>query len=205
MKRKGLLVVVLAMYASGFVRPADVEPPNAGRGAGTVPVWNPHHPTPDNPPLQVRVLVLNYDPLVPSEGNRRLSEVFKWNNPAKLAAEYKEAMEYASGGYLRFAIVDWRNLNEIYAQEDGNRYTVEEYVRNRRQGKGWRDRGMADYPRLLREQHVVPPVDDGRVDEVWIFSDHFFGLWEASMAGPGSFFINGGVYPQVPSRRPFAF
>ena len=25
------------------------------------------------------------------------------------------------------------------------------------------------------------------------------------MAGPGAFFINGGVYPEVPSHRPFAF
>ncbi|MBL8799229.1 MAG: Ig-like domain-containing protein [Planctomycetia bacterium] len=200
-----VVLAVLVVLVSGLLLPADVTPPNAGRGAGTVPVWNPHRAAPDNPPLQVRVLVLNYDPLVPAEGNRRLSEVFKWNNPAKLAAEYQEAMEYASGGYLRFEIVEWRNLNEIYAQEDGHRYTVEEYVRNRRQNKGWRERGMADYPRLLREQHVAPLVDDGRVDEVWVFSDHFFGLYEASMAGPGAFFINGGVYPQVPTLRPFAF
>jgi hypothetical protein len=205
MNRWGRLAVAFLLVSSGFVCAAEVEPPNGGRGAGTVPIWNPYRATPDNAPLTVRVLVLNYDPIVPAENHRRLSEVFGWNNPAKLATEYREAMEYASGGYLRFEIVAWRNLNEIYAQEDGHRYTVEEYVRNRRQGKGWRERGMADYPRLLREQHVVPLVDDGLVDEVWVFSDHFFGLWEASMAGPGAFFINGGVYPQVPSRRPFAF
>lgn len=205
MKLGGPVAAILSVLSSGLALPADGELPNAGRGAGTVPIWNPHRAVPGNPPLTVRVLVLNYDPLVPAENHRRLSEVFRWNNPAKLAKEYKEAMEYASGGYLRFEIVAWRNLNEIYAQDDGQRYTVEEYVRNRRQGKGWRERTMADYPRLLREQHVVPLVDDGLVDEVWIFSDHFFGLYEASMAGPGAFFINGGVYPQVPSRRPFAF
>lgn len=205
MNRRKLLAVILPLLLVGSVVAADGEPPNGGRGAGTVPVWNPHRPAADNPPLQVRVLVLNYDPLVPSEGNRRLSQVFKWNNPAKLATEYKEAMEFASGGYLRFEIVEWRNINEIYAQEDGFRYTIEEYVRNRRTGKGWRERIMADYPRLLREQNVAPLVDDGRVDEVWIFSDHYFGLFEASMAGPGAFFINGGVYPQFPTRRPFAF
>jgi hypothetical protein len=205
MNRLATLAVVFTLLSAGVVRTAEVEPPNAGRGAATVPVWNPHRPTPDNPALAVRVLVLNYDPVVPAEGHRRLSQVFRWGNPAKLGADFKEAMEYASGGYLRFNIVEWRNLNEIYAQEDGNRYTVEEYVRNRRQGKGWRERGMADYPRLLREQNVVPLIDEGLVDEVWVFSDHFFGLWEASMAGPGAFFINGGVYPQVKLRRPFAF
>jgi hypothetical protein len=114
-------------------------------------------------------------------------------------------MERASGGYLQFELVEWRNLNEIYAQADGHRYTVAEYVKNRRSGNGWHEQGGgADYPRILREQNVAPLVDEGRVDEVWIFSDHYFGLWEASMAGPRSFNINGGVYPQVASQRPFA-
>lgn len=191
----------------GLAATLAAQPPYQGRGAGTVPLWSPYTPAPGNPPLTVRVLVLNYDPLVPSEQYRRLSEVFRWGNPARMATQYKEAMEHAAGGYLRFEIVQWRNLNAIYHQEDGKNYTVEEYVRNRRTGKGWRKGGggMADYPRLLRENNVEPLVDAGLVDEVWVFSDHFFGLWEASMAGPGAFFINGGVYPKVPTRRPFAF
>jgi hypothetical protein len=206
MNRLCSLAVILVLLSSGSASRADVKPPSPRRGAGTVPIWNPHRPAPGNPSLTVRVLVLNYDPLVPAEANRRLSQVFNWNNPAKLATDYKDAMEYASGGYLRFEIAEWRNLNEVYAQSDGKRYTIEEYVRNRRESKGWREGAdRADYPRLLHEQHVAPLVDDGLVDEVWIFSDHFFGLFEASMAGPGAFFINGGVYPEVPSRRPFAF
>jgi hypothetical protein len=198
-------LALLLMFPAAASFAAEIVAPNGGRGAGTVPVWNPSRTAADTTPLTVRVLVLNYDPIVPSEGHKRLTEVFGWNNPARLAIEYKEAMEYAAGGYLRFEIAEWRNINEIYAREDGHRFTVEEYVRNRRGGNGWGEHGNADYPRLLREQHVVPLVDDGRVDEVWIFSDHFFGVYEASMAGPGAFFINGGVYPQVPSRRPFAF
>jgi len=205
MIRSLALAILLTALPAAPALPADVEPPNAGRGAGTVPVWNPHRPEAGNAPLTVRVLVLNYDPIIPAEEYQRLSEVFRWNSPARQATAYKEAMEYAAGGYLRFEIAEWRNLNEIYAKEDGYRYTVEEYVRNRRKGGGWGEHGNADYPRLLREQNVVPLVDDGLVDEVWVFSDHFFGLWEASMAGPGAFFINGGVYPQVSSRRPFAF
>ncbi len=168
-------------------------------------IWNPLPLAPDNQPQVVKVLVLNYDPIAPGEGYRPLTRIFGWANAATRATEYKELMERASGGYLRFEIVEWRNLNDIYALQGGYRYTIEEYVRNRRSGKGWRKDGQADYPGLLREQNVVPLVDEGLVDEVWIFSDHFFGLWEASMAGPRSFFINGGVYPRVPSQRPFAF
>jgi hypothetical protein len=131
--------------------------------------------------------------------------VFKWASPERLATRYKSEMEFASGGWLKFEIVEWRNLNEIYAQLDGHRYTPDEYTFNRRNGAGWHKGGGQDYPRLLAEQGVPALIDAGKVDEVWIFSDHYFGLWEASMAGPGAFFINGGVYPEVLSHRPFAF
>lgn len=176
--------------------PPSIEP---GR------IWNPMRPAADNHPLTLRILVLNYDPVVSAEGQRRLSEVFKWNEPERLALRYRAAMEFAAGGAIRYEIAEWRNLNEIYAQRDGYRYTVEEYVKNRRAGGGWHDGKGQDYPRLLREQGVAEMVSRGLVDEVWIFSDHFFGVWEASMAGPGAFNINGGVYPEVPATRPFAF
>lgn len=174
------------------------------------PLVNPFRETDTNPVITVRVLVLNYDPLVPSEGNRRLHTVFRWNDPRVLAKRYQELLELASGGAVRFQVVEWRDLNEVYAQKDGYRYQPDEYVRLRRAGKGWHDGGGQDYPRLLNEQGVPAlvdaPVDDPRrVDEVWIFGDHFFGLWEASMAGPGAFFINGGVYPEVQTKHPFAF
>src|SRR5262245_6719747 len=161
MPRPGIIVPTLLTSLVALSLHAGERPPNPGRGAGTVPIWNPHHPAPGNPPLTVRVLVLNYDPIVPAEGHRRLSQVFHWNEPARLASDCKEAMEYATGGYLRFEIVAWRNLNEIYAREDGYRYTVAEYVRNRRNGSGWGEHGNADYPRLLREQNVAPLVDGG--------------------------------------------
>src|ERR1700730_3719172 len=125
MNRCAALIVSMAILSASPILRADIDPPNGGRGAGTVPVWNPHRPAQGNPPLNVRVLVLNYDPTVPTEGNRKLSEVFKWNDPAKMATQYKEAMEYATGGYLQFEIVEWRNLNEIYAATDGLRYTIE--------------------------------------------------------------------------------
>ncbi len=171
----------------------------------------PFVPTADNPQIVVRVLVLNYDPFVPSEGGRRLHEVLGFNDPRVLADGYQRWLEWASGGAVRFIIEEWRDLNQIYAQQDGYRYEAEEYVRLRRSANPeWHDGGGMDYPRLLAEQGVPAridtPADSGqRIDEVWIFGDHCFGLWEASMAGPGAFFINGGVYPEVPTQRPFAF
>lgn len=215
-RSSNLPVAVCAMlfFGMGRIVQAQVAPggssaipalPSTPASSEAGRIWNPMPAAKDNHPLTLRILVLNYDPIAPRESQGRLSEIFKWNAPERLALRYRAAMEYATGGAIRYEIVEWRNLNEIYAQRDGSRPTIEEYVKNRRAGGGWHDGKGADYPRLLREQGVAEMVSRGMVDEVWIFSDHFFGLWEASMAGPGAFNINGGVYPEVPSTRPFAF
>jgi hypothetical protein len=207
-RRQVLWVLAVTLAASIWERPSFSQTSKAGKAQSdrnaSKALWNPFHEAPDNHTLVQKVLVLNYDPFVPSEQGKRLREVFRWNNPMRLVEEYKQAMEYASGGALQYEIVEWRNLNEIYAQRDGYRYTPDEYAANRRTDKGWHDGGGADYPRLLHEQRVEPLIDAGLIDEVWVFSDHYFGLWEASMAGPGAFNINGGVYPEVATQRPFA-
>ena len=198
---RSLLLSALLLICGSPVQAQDAE---------RKPIQNPFRATPENQPIAVRVLVLNYDPIVSSEGNQRLHAVFKWSDPHALAAQYQESLESAAGGAVKFQVVEWRDLDEIYAKKDGYRYTPEEYVKLRRAGKGWHEGGGQDYPRLLKEQGVpalidAPVGDAHRADEVWIFGDHYFGLWEASMAGPGAFFINGGVYPEVPTSRPFAF
>lgn len=205
MGRTAGLYLAVVIVSAGVIRASAQERVGPAGVVMEGSVWNPWKGGKDDRALKVKVLVLNYDPLVPSEKNRRLSEVFQWGSPERLAARFKAEMEFAAGGYLKFEIVEWRNLNEIYALKDGYRYKVEEYVFNRRNNSGWHKPGEPDYPGVLEEQEVAALIDAGKVDEVWIFSDHYFGVWEASMAGPGAFFINGGVYPQVPSQRPFAF
>jgi hypothetical protein len=152
-------------------------------------------------PIVIKILVLNYAPI---HEDRRLWEIFNWNDPRKLAEEYAADLHKASGGLVSFEIAEWRDLDEIYARVDEEPPSLADYVKGRREGT-LKEGNPPDYPRLIDEQKVVPLIDDRAVDEVWIFGDHFFGLWEASMAGPGAFFINGGVYPEVKSRRPFAF
>ena len=151
--------------------------------------------------IKLKVLVLNYDPII---GGKRLHMELNFNDPRSLADGYMADMKSATKGLIDFEIVEWRDLDEIYAREDGGIYKVEDYVKMRRANSGWPKSIVADYPRLLNEQGVVPRIDEGSIDEVWVFGDHYFGLWEASMAGPGAFNINGGVYPRCCTTQPTA-
>lgn len=80
---------------------------------------NPTSPGAAIEPLRIKILVVNYDPIVPEEGNRRLYEIFGWSNPRTLAEGYKADLERASGGAVQFEIVEWRDVNEIPAFDNG--------------------------------------------------------------------------------------
>lgn len=168
--------------------------------------WVPRQfaPSVGNPRQTVRALVLNFDPRIPSEGNRRLWEIFGWNDPRMLARQFEADLEFATGGAIDVQIVQWRDLDEFPLFSDGFRYSPDQYVANRRAGSGWHD-GGADFYHLARQQNLASLVNSNLIDEVWCFGDHFFALFgEAWMAGPNSFFINGPSFPDTGFDRAIA-
>lgn len=172
------------------------------------PTWNFAPPiapiTPTNPVQTVRVIVLNFEPTVPSQGNQRIWEVFGWNDPRDLAAGFLSDVEYASGGAINYEIVEWRDLNEFPIFEDGTRYNADQYVQNRMTNTGW-STSTADFYAIAEQQGLAELVNDNVIDEIWAFGDHYFSLFgEAWMAGPQSFFINGPSYPDFAVDRAVA-
>src|SRR5262249_26998907 len=65
----------------------------------------PEHPntrTPEHPASVVvtpKVLVINYDPVIPGEGGKRLHEAGNWRDPRTLADAYTADLKECSGGY----------------------------------------------------------------------------------------------------------
>ena len=174
-------------------QPWPIEPPNFVASA-------------TNLVIRPRVLVLNFSPRIASEGNKLLWEVFGWHDPRQLAAGFIRDLSYVSSGAVVPEIVEWRDLDEFPAFEDGFRYAPETYLANRRIGAKapWHE-GKADFYAIARQQGIARLVNQDKIDEVWLFGDHYFNLLgEDWMAGPGAFFINGSVFPNFPTDRAFA-
>lgn len=162
--------------------------------------------SPTNRVVRPKVLVLDFSPRIASEGNRRLWEVFGWHNPRELAAGFVRDLAHISGGAVQYEVVEWRELDEFPVFTDGTRYAPSEYIANRRIGPAapWKE-GTADFYQIAREHGFAKLVNEGKIDEVWLFGDHYFNLLgEDWMAGPGAFFINGSVFPDFPTDRAFA-
>lgn len=168
-------------------------------------------------PLRVKVLVLEFNPLIPAHLHspddpnaepKGLREVAGWNDPVPLAAGYMRDFRDASGGLVQFEIVEWLIVRRFQKKTDGFVYTPESYMTCLRGGttgnQAWHDPDGVDYPHMIDEFNLVPRVESGEIDEVWMMGLPYFGYWESAMAGKDAFYINGGVYDRVPCRRRFA-
>jgi hypothetical protein len=159
----------------------------------------------NKPKIEVKVLVLNYDPLVSKAGGgkERLHEALKWYDPRKLVEGYVADLDRATARSVSLKISEWRDLDQFPVKRDGFKYDLEAYLKCHHEGKGWHRRDAVDYARVIAENKVPELVENGTVDEVWLFGGPYFGYWESAMAGPRSFYINGGPVRGVECKRPF--
>lgn len=156
--------------------------------------------------IVVKVLVLNFDPIIDATNETRLHAACRWYDPRELAKGYVDDIQQASGGLIRYEIVEWQDVDAFPLKADGFVYTKDEYMRCHERGEGWHAADGADYPQTIAKFDLVKRIEKKEMDEVWWFGGPYFGFFESAMAGRGAFYINGGIFgpDQVPCERPFA-
>jgi len=147
-------------------------------------------------PVTPRVLMIVHNPPVPSEGGRRLTEIFGWNDPERLARQYIADLEQASGGYVRYRIVERIDADWFPPKIDGFRYTGESYV------AAWRSRRMhepdrIDYVAQVKAFDLIGRYERGEFDEVWFFAFPYSGDYESTMVGRNAFWCNSPPVPET--------
>lgn len=140
-------------------------------------------------PVEPRVLVIVHDPPVERYNNRRLSDIFGWNDPAQLAQQYIRDLRETSYGYLNYQIVETIDAPWHPQKVDGFRYTNESFI------AAWQNRVLhepnaVDYPAQVRAFDLIERYNAGQFDEVWFFAHPFNGDYESTMVGPGAFWCN---------------
>jgi hypothetical protein len=155
------------------------------------PLHAPKIALPDENPVQVRVLVLDYDPVVASQGGKKFHEVLNIGDPHKLADAYIRDVQDSSGGFIRYRIAEWRDLNELPDMADGVALNLDELAKGQAAPIKATD---LDIPKILTKNDAKTPIEGNKIDEVWIFGGPGFSAAGASMAGPGSFSMGAGVY-----------
>jgi hypothetical protein len=150
----------------------------------------PPPPLPAGETVRPRVLLIIYNPTIPAEGGRKLTEVLDWNDPDALARGYISDLRESSGGFVDYDIVQRIEVDAWPVKIDGFRYDATSYLRCHRTGTGWHEPDRLEYEAILDEFDLLARVNARQIDEVWIFGFPFAGFYESRMVGPGAFWCN---------------
>ncbi len=161
--------------------------------------------------LQVRTnyhsIVLYYNPKVRIDGQlRTVREAYHYRDIDALCRDYITFLKRASGGQVNFAVAERFELDEFPPETDPDvTFTPENYDEHKRKGYDMFSSGKPDYVAICRDSRfrIVPRVEAGEVDAVWVFGPDCTGFWETAMAGKDSYWVNGEAYPEVDCSRRF--
>ncbi len=155
------------------------------------------------PPVTRKVMRIIFDPILPDNANRRLSQHLGWNDVDTLTSDYVEDLLTCSHGYLNYEIVQTVRVDHFPVKKDGFVYTVADYLHAWQLGSGFHQPDLVDYARLLQDFDLLARVNSGAIDEVWLFAMPYAGFYESLMVGPGAFFVNAPPMSVASLERPF--
>lgn len=174
----------MADKISQFLNRFLVRPDNRQRAASVRQVLE------SADPVHPKVMVISFDPTVPSQGGQRLSQLVHWNRVEDLVQQAISDLSRASHGYCNFQIVEHITVDAFPLKVDGFSYSADDYLATWRSGQGFHQPDWADYGRILADFQITERVESGQIDEVWLFAFPYGGFYESRMAGPGAFWCN---------------
>jgi hypothetical protein len=141
-------------------------------------------------PIQKNILLIVHDPRIPEEGGKELHRVFDWNDPDALTRQYINDVAECSNGVAQYEIVERIEVDAFPKKVDGFHYTPESYVRAWRSRTGFHHPDTVDYYELINQFDLIHRIDEGVIDEIWLFGFPYAGYYESIMGGPGAFWCN---------------
>ncbi len=142
--------------------------------------------------LSPRVLVVVFDPIWDRSTGQRFSQTpdtAHWSRVDDLLAGYIADVAECSGGLVKYHVVERLMRDDFPVKEDGFAYNPASYRQALRTGR-YHAPDWMDYGRVLNDLRLLPRVEHGDFDEVWLFGAPGFGFYESRMAGRGAFWCN---------------
>ncbi|MDB5386400.1 MAG: tandem-95 repeat protein, partial [Planctomycetaceae bacterium] len=150
--------------------------------------------------ISPKVLLYIFDPIMENFGGLRQHEAYGWQDPQSLAAQVVSTFATDSHGLVQYQL-ETQVVDEHPYFEDGFQHTDESFAAAW-EAQDFHQSSHFDYVRFAQENNIAARIDDGELDEVWIYTGPISGTYESAMGGAGAYFINGPVQP-IPSQRAF--
>jgi hypothetical protein len=146
-------------------------------------------------PLTIKVALVVQDPVLAS--GKYMHQEFKWRDPRVLADAVAKHFLTSTDSVVSFQIVEKIEATRLFTKLSDTLLTYERLAEYFREPK-WRalraasDSGKIafDYRELVKYYHFDDRRNSGEIDEVWVFSPPFLGMYESQLLGPHSFWWN---------------
>lgn len=137
-----------------------------------------------------KVMVIDFNPIIESQGSKRLREVYNWQDPVNLEMQYIEDVKKASGNYLQYQIVERIPDLDMYPTKIYDYVFTDAQYLSAVNSPDVNAKKTIDYLKILNDYDVCNKINNGEVDELWLWGGPWFGYYEAAMVGPTAFFTN---------------
>ncbi|XXY17654.1 Ig-like domain-containing protein [Sorangium sp. So ce216] len=149
-----------------------------------------------------KVAVVLRDPPVPQHGGIPMHQLYGWNDPNAQIPIIISRLRSASGGAVNYVVVQTTNIgtSNLYTRWYGAALDFNDLISWYDQGRDFwvpqlnaaADSGNLgfDYSQLLTDLQLCEKRDAGEIDEVWVYTDPYGGMFESRLAGPDAFFYN---------------
>lgn len=141
-------------------------------------------------PITKKVLVLDFNPVLTTQANKKLTEYKNWNNPKLLEAAYIEDVRNNSGSYVNYQVVEHKEINDFPVKKDGFDYNETNYLNCLSNNVNCHSPDLVDYKKILADNDVCGKRNRGEIDELWLWGGPYFGYYESTLAGPNLFWYN---------------
>ncbi len=137
-------------------------------------------------PIDVPVIVLTYNPVIPSHGGKKLIEVMGWHDPDALTDTLVNDARSASCGFVRYSVVERNEVNAFPKKLDGFQYDESSYLSCMTGDHSTCHMpDDVDYAAIFADNGIASKIAQYGSPEVWIWGAPYFGTDEYAMKIPG--------------------
>ncbi len=160
---------------------------------------------PRQPPLPItrKAMLIVFDPILSSAENQRLSQFLNWFEVDSLTATYIQDLFTCSHGYLTYQVVEKLIVDGFPQKKDGFVYSGDGYLQAWQTQSGFHQPDLADYNKILSDYNILNKINNGVIDEMWMFGMPYAGFYESVMVGRNAFFVNAPPILMDGVQRPF--
>lgn len=142
------------------------------------------------PTINKKVYLLIFDPVLTSQGNKRLTEYKGYYNPITSTNKTISAISQMTQGRVNYTVVKTDYSNEYLAKSDGFRYTEASYLDCLNNSSGCHQPDIINYNQMIDTYNICNRFNAGEFDELWMYGGPYFGFYESNLAGPGAYWYN---------------